>query len=133
MARPNLWTKSVPRVELDHRAHDARVGLDRIERLLAVRAPAASFWLSPFVRLLRSRAGGKERYGGRGGGSQSNPRSDCMSEIETRWRAGAVAVMWHTSRRRASLWFASKLWPSCFLAPLGHLFERSCVSLLSCA
>ena len=93
MARPNLWTKSVPRVELDHRARDARVRLDRIERLLVVRAPAASFWLSPFVLLLRSRAAGNGQYGGQGSGSQSNPRSGCMSEIERRWKAGAIAVM----------------------------------------
>jgi hypothetical protein len=83
MSRPNLWSKSVPRVELDHRARDARVRLVWVERLLVPRAPVASFWLSPFVRLLGSRTGGNRRNGGRGGGSQGNPRLGCMPEIKT--------------------------------------------------
>jgi len=33
MLRKNLWNKSVPRVELDQRARDARLRLDQIERL----------------------------------------------------------------------------------------------------
>jgi hypothetical protein len=33
MFRKNPWNKSVPRVELDQRARDARVRLDQIERL----------------------------------------------------------------------------------------------------
>jgi hypothetical protein len=77
MTRPNFWSKSAPRVELDHRARDARVRLVQTERLLVPRGPVASFWLSPFVRLLGSRAGGKRRNGSRGDGSQSNPRLDC--------------------------------------------------------
>jgi hypothetical protein len=93
MTRPNFWSKSAPRVELDHRARDARVRLVQTERLLVPRGPVASFWLSPFVRLLGSRAGGKRRNGSRGDGSQSNPRLDCMSDIETRWlEAGAISV-----------------------------------------
>src|SRR4030088_1876167 len=65
------------------------------------RGPVASFWLSPFVRLLGSRAGGKRRNGGRGDGSQSNPRLNCMSDIETRWlEAGAISVgMTHRQER----------------------------------
>ena len=63
MTRPNFWSKSAPRVELDHRARDARVRLVQTERLLVPRGPVASFWLSPFVRLLGSRAGGKRRNG----------------------------------------------------------------------
>jgi hypothetical protein len=83
MARPNLWSKSVPRVELDQRARDARVRFVWVERLLLPRVPVASFWLTPFVRLLGSRTGGNRRNGGRGGGSQSNPRLGCMPEIKT--------------------------------------------------
>ena len=83
MSRPNLWSKSVPRVELDHRARDARVRLVWVERLLVPRAPVASFWLNPFVRILGSRTGGNRRNGGRGGGSQGNPRLGCMPEIKT--------------------------------------------------
>ena len=42
MLRNNLWSKSLPRVELDQRARDARVRLDQIERL-AVPASAKMF------------------------------------------------------------------------------------------
>jgi hypothetical protein len=42
MLRNNLSNKSVPRVELDQRARDARVRLDQIERL-AVPASAKMF------------------------------------------------------------------------------------------
>jgi hypothetical protein len=38
MLKANLWSKSVPRVELDQRARDARVRLERIERQLVLRA-----------------------------------------------------------------------------------------------
>lgn len=37
MLRTNLWNKSVPRVELDQRARDARLRLEQIERLLVSR------------------------------------------------------------------------------------------------
>jgi hypothetical protein len=47
MLRNNPWNKSVPRVELDQRARDARVRLDQIERL-AVPASAEN------VRLVQS-------------------------------------------------------------------------------
>jgi hypothetical protein len=91
MARPNLWSKSVPRVDLDHRARDARVRLVRVERLLVPHALVAGFWLSPFVRLLGSRKGGNGRSGGRGGGSQSNSRLGCMPDIDAVWFEGCGA------------------------------------------
>jgi hypothetical protein len=37
MSRQNLWNKSMPRAELDQRARDARLQLDRIERLAVPR------------------------------------------------------------------------------------------------
>jgi hypothetical protein len=80
MARTNFWNKSVPRVELDHRARDARVRLTRNEQLLVPRASVVSFWLGPFVRLLGSRTAGNRRNGGRGSGSQGNRRLGCMPE-----------------------------------------------------
>ena len=85
MARINLWNKSVPRVELDHRARDTRLQLVRVERLVVPRASMAGSWLSPFVRLLGSRTGGNRRSSGRGSGSQSDPRLGCMPEIEWDW------------------------------------------------
>ena len=74
MARRKLWSNSVPRVELDHRARDARIRLFRIERLFLPRAPMAGFWLRPLIRLLGSRAGGNGRRSGQGGGSQNDSR-----------------------------------------------------------
>ena len=85
MARTNFWNKSVPRVELDHRARVARVRLTRSEQLLVPRASVVSFWLGPFVRLLGSRTGGNRQSGGRGGGSQRDPRLRCTPEIESAW------------------------------------------------
>jgi hypothetical protein len=85
MARTNFWNKSVPRVELDDRARDARLRLTRIEQLLVPRGSVAGFWLSPFVRLLGSRTGGTRRNGGRGSGSQGNPRLGCMPETDLVW------------------------------------------------
>lgn len=38
MLKVDLWNKSVPRVELDQRARDARLRLERIGRLLVPRA-----------------------------------------------------------------------------------------------
>src|ERR1700730_898845 len=83
MARRKLWSNSISRVELDHRARDARLRLVRIERLLVPRAAVPGFWLSPLVRLLCSREGGNGRSGRRGGGSQSNPRLGCRPEIDS--------------------------------------------------
>ena len=51
MLRTNLWNKSVPRVELDQRARDARLRLEQLERLLAPRAAAARSWLRRVVCL----------------------------------------------------------------------------------
>jgi hypothetical protein len=36
--RTNLWSKSVPRVELDQRSREARLRLEQLERLLVSRA-----------------------------------------------------------------------------------------------
>ena len=36
--KPNLLSKSVPRVELDQRSREARLRIERIERLLVPRA-----------------------------------------------------------------------------------------------
>jgi hypothetical protein len=49
MRRANLWNQSVSRVELDQRARDARLRLERLERLLL---PRAAVTRSPLRRLL---------------------------------------------------------------------------------
>jgi hypothetical protein len=53
MLSGDLYKRSMPRVELDQRARDARLGLERIERLLGRRAgpvmpdqATASFFLA---------------------------------------------------------------------------------------
>jgi hypothetical protein len=91
MARTILLSKSVPRVELDHRAREARVRLFRIERLLVLRAAVPGFWLSPLVRFLGSRTGSNRRSDGRGSGSQRDPRLGCTPEIESVWLEGCRA------------------------------------------
>jgi hypothetical protein len=80
MARPNLLSKSLPRVELDHRARDARLRLVRIERLFVPCAAVAGFWLRRLIRLLGFRIFGNGRRGDRTAGSLSDPRNSCMPE-----------------------------------------------------
>jgi hypothetical protein len=80
MARGKLLPKSVPRAELDHRARDARNRLVQVERLLVPRAMMLGSWLSPFVRLLGSRAGGGRRRNARERGSQTDPRLGCYPD-----------------------------------------------------
>src|SRR5438270_6021368 len=77
MARGKLLLKSVPRAELDHRARDARNRLVQVERLLVPRAMMPGSWLSPFVRLLGSRAGSSRRSDARERGAQTDPRFGC--------------------------------------------------------
>jgi hypothetical protein len=91
MARPNLWSNSVPRVELDHRARDARARLVRIERLFVPCAAVAGFWLRRLVRLLGFRIFGNGGRGDRTAGSLSNPRSGCMPETDSVWIEGCGA------------------------------------------
>jgi hypothetical protein len=50
MPKANQWNKCVPRVEYDHRARDARLRFEQIERLLANRDAAM---LSRYFRVLR--------------------------------------------------------------------------------
>jgi hypothetical protein len=80
MARRKLWSNSVSRVELDHRARDAHARLVRLERLLVRRAAAAGSWLSPVARLLGFRIYGNGRKGGQTTASLSKPRGACMPE-----------------------------------------------------
>jgi hypothetical protein len=46
MLKANLWSESVPRVELDRRAREARLRLERIERLLMPRAAMTFVFLA---------------------------------------------------------------------------------------
>jgi hypothetical protein len=80
MAIPNLLRKNVPRAELDERAREARVRLERLERLLVPRVEEQSLWLRPLVRLVSFRVERNARRSGQTGGSMSNPRGGCMPE-----------------------------------------------------
>jgi hypothetical protein len=46
MLRANVWNKSVPWAEIDQRVRDARLRLQRLERLLVPRAPVTPSWLT---------------------------------------------------------------------------------------
>jgi len=46
MLKANLWSESAPRVELDRRAREARLRLERIERLLMPRAAMTFVFLA---------------------------------------------------------------------------------------
>lgn len=51
MPRINLWSNSVPRVELDQRSREARLQLEKMERLLAPRAAAGRSQLGRILYL----------------------------------------------------------------------------------
>jgi hypothetical protein len=84
MLRANLWNKSVSRVELDQRAREARLRLERIERQLLPRALTRS----PLRRLLYLCRGGifvsasRER---RTRGPLSNRRPSRMPTMHVLW------------------------------------------------
>jgi len=82
MLRTNLWNKSVPRVELDQRARDARLRLEQLERLLAPRAVAARSWLRRVVPLYSFGYGSR---GGRTQGPLSNRRPSRTPKIPDAW------------------------------------------------
>ena len=51
MLKANLCSNSVPRVELDQRARDARLRLEQLERLLMPRTAATNSWLRRVICL----------------------------------------------------------------------------------
>jgi hypothetical protein len=54
MSRIDLWRWNATRVEIDHRAREARLRLEHLERLLIMRALPAGSWVS---RILFRREG----------------------------------------------------------------------------
>ena len=76
MPNRNLWNKNVPRVEYDHRAHDTRLRLELIERLLVKRdAAGGSQYFRQLLLLLGNMAGSGRRRGRRTG--SPNDRRPC--------------------------------------------------------
>ena len=83
MLRANLWNNSVSRVELDQRARDARLRLERIERLLVLRAAVTNSWLRRVLWLFsfgRSGEGSRARRT-RGTPSNQRPRLPQIQEV----------------------------------------------------
>lgn len=81
MAIRNLLHKNLPSAELNERARETRVRLERLERLLVVEAP--SFWLEPLARFVSFRLNGKDRRGGQRGGSISESRQGRMPKTNS--------------------------------------------------
>jgi hypothetical protein len=70
MSRIDLWRWSPTRVEIDHRAREARLRLEHLERLLIMRALPTQSWVK---RVLYRRGGGGRFFdGGRALGRSSN-------------------------------------------------------------
>jgi hypothetical protein len=85
MLKANLWSKSVPRVELDQRARDARLRLEQLERLLVPRAAAAASLLGWALCLFSS---GRYRAGSQASrttGPLSNRRPPGSPQIHENW------------------------------------------------
>jgi hypothetical protein len=83
MLRANLSNKSVSRAELDQRARDARLRLERIERLLVLRAAVTNSWLRRVLWLFsfgRSGEGSRARRT-RGTLSNQRPRLPQIQEV----------------------------------------------------
>jgi hypothetical protein len=84
MLRANLWNKSVPRVELDQRARDARLRLERIEGLLVPRAAATASRLRRVLCLFSFSRSGEGSRARRTRGSLSNQRPH-LPQIQKVW------------------------------------------------
>jgi hypothetical protein len=91
MLRANLWNKSVSRVELDQRARDARLRLERIERLLVLRAVATDTWLRRVLCLFNFGRSGEGSRARRTRGKLSNQRPR-LPQIHEVWLE--VCVRW---------------------------------------
>ena len=81
MPNKNLWNNNVQRVEYDLRARDARLRLERVERLLVKRdaaAAAVSFRYLMLLSLLISNVAGSGRKR-QHTGSPSDRRPCCIS------------------------------------------------------
>jgi hypothetical protein len=90
MPNENLWNRSLPRVELDHRAREARLRLERLERLLVPRAAATGAWLRRALCLFGARSNSEGTRGLRIRGKLSNRRPGRMPEIYPGWGPSAA-------------------------------------------
>jgi hypothetical protein len=84
MLRANLSNKSMSRVELDQRARDVRLRLERIERLLVLRAAVSDTWLGRVLWLFSFRSSGEGSRARRARRTLSNQRSR-LPQIQQVW------------------------------------------------
>jgi hypothetical protein len=84
--RTNLWSKSVPRFELDERSREVRLRQERIERVLVSRAGVTHSWLRRLLCLFSVGICGGEPQDGRTRGPLSNRRSSRIPTILEVWR-----------------------------------------------
>jgi hypothetical protein len=89
--RANLWNKCVPRVELDQRARDARLRLERIERLLVPRAAVTASWLRRVLRRFTVAGHGVSSRGRQIRGPLSNRRPSHMPQTHKGWAEARYA------------------------------------------
>jgi len=75
MLKASVWSTSVSRVELDQRGRDARLRLERLERLLVPRAAVTDSWLRQVLCLFSFGIYGEGRQGRRTRRPLSNRRS----------------------------------------------------------
>lgn len=90
MPKENPRKRSVPRVEVDHRAREARLRLERLEQLLVPRAAATGAWLRRALSLFGARSNSEGARGHRTRGKLSNRRPDRMPEIYPGWGPSAA-------------------------------------------
>jgi hypothetical protein len=83
--RADLWNKSVPRVEIDQRARDARLRLHRMERLLVPRAAVTSSWFKRVLWLYGFGKNGGRVQGRRIRGPLSNRRPSPITRAHPGW------------------------------------------------
>ncbi len=83
MLKADLWSRSVPQV--DHRARDARLRLERLERLLVPGDAVANPWMRKAFYLFSLGIYGARSLGGRSEGPLSNRRPRRMPKIHEDW------------------------------------------------
>jgi len=100
MLNRDFRARSVPRVEYDHRAREARLQAERVERLLLAKRDAAAMGSRYFrlLRLLGVKVVGSGRSGDAGAGSSSNRRP---SATPTRSDLFIGRRRWHGEKRCA--------------------------------
>jgi hypothetical protein len=93
MPRKNLWNANLPRVELDQRVREARLRLERIERLLVPRAAVTNSWLRRVFYLFRLGIHGNASPGSQTTGPLSNQRPSRLPKIHQVVNAASRCVL----------------------------------------